>query len=134
MSLQKNFFYSSVLTVSKYLFPLVVYPYISRTLGVSNIGIVNFVDNIINYFIVVSMMGIMTVGVREIASNKDNKEQLSTTYISLLCLTAITTIVAIFVLLIAMYTVPTLTPYRVMLYIGIIKLLFNLFFIDCFYM
>ena len=133
MSLQKNFFYSSVLTVSKYLFPLVVYPYISRTLGVSNIGIVNFVDNIINYFIVVSMMGIMTVGVREIASNKDNKEQLSTTYISLLCLTAITTIVAIFVLLIAMYTVPTLTPYRDMLYIGIIKLIFNLFIIEWFY-
>ena len=51
MSLKNNFIYSSILTVSKYLFPLIVYPYISRTLGLSNIGIVNFIDNIINYFV-----------------------------------------------------------------------------------
>ena len=33
MSLRKNFIYSSILTVSTYLFPLLVYPYVSRVLG-----------------------------------------------------------------------------------------------------
>lgn len=134
MSLQKNFIYSSILTVSKYLFPLIVYPYISRTLGLSNIGIVNFVDNLVNYFVFISMMGITTVGVREIAASRDNQQHLSKTFMSLLSLTGIATLVAIIILLMSMYTVPTLFPYRDLLYVGIIKLIFNLFLMEWFFM
>ncbi len=133
MTLKKNFIYSSILTVSKYLFPLIIYPYISRTLGLSNIGIVNFVDNLINYFVFISMMGIATVGVREIAAVRNTKEQLSKTFSSLLFLTIITTLAAIAILWIAMYTVQMLMPYRDLLYVGIIKLVFNLFVIEWFY-
>lgn len=133
MSLKSNFIYNSILTVSTYLFPLLVYPYISRTLGLSNIGIVNFVDNIINYFLCISMMGIATVGVREIAAAREDKVQLSRTYISLLSLTAITTLVAIVALWIAMYTIPKLTPYQDLLYVGIVKLAFNMFLVEWFF-
>lgn len=134
MSLQKNFIYSSILTVSKYLFPLIVYPYVSRTLGLSNIGIVNFIDNLVNYFVIISMMGISTVGVREIAAVRSNKQQLSKTFVSLLALTGITTVIAIIVLWITMYTVPSLIPYQDLLYVGIIKLTFNLFLTEWFFM
>ena len=134
MGLQKNFIYSSILTVSKYLFPLIVYPYVSRTLGLSNIGIVNFIDNLVNYFVLISMMGITTVGIREIAAARDEKKRLSKTFISLLTLTAITTVIAIAVLWLAMYIVPKLTPYRDLLYVGLIKLVFNLFIMEWFFM
>ena len=134
MSLKSNFIYSSILTVSKYLFPLIVYPYVSRTLGLSNIGIVNFIDNLVNYFVIISMLGIATVGVREIAAVRNDKRQLSHTFISLLTLTAITTVIAIAVLWIAMYTVPSLMPYQDLLYVGIIKLAFNLFLMEWFFM
>ena len=134
MSLKGNFIYSSILTVSKYLFPLIVYPYVSRTLGLSNIGIVNFIDNLVNYFVLISMMGIATVGVREIAAVRSDKRQLSQTFISLLTLTAITTVIALFALWIAMYTVPSLIPYQDLLYVGIIKLTFNLFLMEWFFM
>lgn len=134
MSLQKNFVYSSILTVSKYLFPLIVYPYVSRTLGLSNIGIVNFVDNLVNYFVFISMMGITTVGVREIAAVRNNKQELSKTFVSLLSLTAITTLIAIAALWIAMYTVSALMPYQDLLYVGLIKLVFNLFLMEWFFM
>lgn len=134
MSLKKNFIYSSILTVSKYLFPLIVYPYVSRTLGLSNIGIVNFVDNLVNYFVFVSMMGISTVGVREIAAVRTDKKQLSKTFMSLLSLTTIMTVIAIVALWASMYTIPKLFPYRDMLYVGIVKLVFNLFLIEWFFM
>ena len=134
MSLQKNFIYSSILTVSKYLFPLIVYPYVSRTLGLSNIGIVNFVDNLVNYFVFISMMGITTVGVREIAAVRSNQQELSKTFVSLLSLTAITTLIAVAALWIAMYTVPALMPYQDLLYVGLIKLVFNLFLMEWFFM
>lgn len=133
MSLKKNFLYSSILTVSAYLFPLLVYPYISRVLGLSNIGIVNFVDNLINYFVLISMMGINTVGIREIAAAKADKKGLSKTFMSLLLLTVITTGLAIVVLLISMYTISTLFPYRDMLYVGIVKLFFNVFLLEWFF-
>ena len=134
MSLKKNFIYSSILTVSKYLFPLIVYPYVSRTLGLSSIGIVNFVDNLVNYFVYLSMMGITTVGIREVAAVRNDKATLSKTFLSLLSLTAITTVIAIIALLIAMYTIPTLIPHRDLLYIGIVKLVFNLFLMEWFFM
>lgn len=133
MSIKKNFLYSSILTVSAYLFPLLVYPYVSRVLGLSNIGIVNFVDNLINYFVLFSMMGIGTVGVREIASAKTNKEHLSKVFISLLSLTIITTLLASIVLLVSMYTIPTLFAYRDMLYVGLVKLVFNVFILEWFF-
>lgn len=134
MTLKTNFIYSSILTISQYLFPLIIYPYISRTLGLSNIGIVNFVDNLINYFVFISMMGIATVGVREIASVRDNRDKLSKTFSSLLCLTTVTTLIAIVVLWIAMYTIPMLMPYQDLLYVGIVKLAFNLFVMEWFLM
>ena len=73
MSVKKNFFYSSILTVANYLFPLLTYPYVSRVLGVSNIGICNFVDSIIQYFILFSTLGIVSVGIREIAGCRNNQ-------------------------------------------------------------
>ena len=134
MSLKKNFIYSTILTVSTYLFPLIVYPYVSRTLGLSNIGIVNFVDNLVNYFVFLSMMGITTVGVREIAAARSDQHKLSSTFMSLFSLTIITTLIAIAALWIAMYTVPKLAPFRDLLYVGIVKLVFNLFLIEWFFM
>lgn len=133
MSIKKNFLYSSILTVSTYLFPMLVYPYVSRVLGLSNIGIVNFVDNLINYFVLFSMMGIGTVGVREIATAKSDKIHLSKVFMSLLTLTIITTILAIITLLISMYTIPKLFEYRDMLYVGLVKLIFNVFLLEWFF-
>ena len=133
MSLQKNFIYSSILTTSTYVVSLVTYPYLSRTLGLSNIGIVNFIDNLVNYFVFFSMMGIMTVGVREIAATKNNSARLSKTFTSLLSLTGVSTLLAIIILWVAMYIIPTLFPYRDLLYIGLLKLIFNLFLMEWFF-
>ena len=76
-SIKKNFLYSSILTTANYIFPFLTYPYVSRVLGVNNIGICNFVDSIVNYFILFSMMGIGIVGIREIAKAKNEKKRLA---------------------------------------------------------
>ena len=49
MSIRGNLVYSALLTMSTYLVPLLVFPYISRVLGADGIGIVDTVDNIIDY-------------------------------------------------------------------------------------
>lgn len=133
MSIKKNILYSSVLTVSNFLFPLLVYPYISRVLGATNIGICNFVDSIINYFILFSMMGISTIGIREIAKTKGDDFQLSKTFSSLLMLNIISTVIVLIVLLFAVWLVPDLQKHREMMYIGALKLIFNCLLIEWFY-
>lgn len=133
MSIKRNILYSSILTVSNFLFPLLVYPYISRVLGATNIGICNFVDSIINYFILFSMMGISTIGIREIAKTKGDGFQLSKTFSSLLILNIISTVIVLIILLLAVWFVPDLQKHREMMYIGALKLIFNCLLIEWFY-
>lgn len=127
MSIKKNFAYNGILTVSNYLFPLLVYPYVSRVLGVTNIGICNYVDSVINYFILFSMMGISATGIREIAAHRDNRDKMDGVFTSLLCLNAIFTFVAALVLVGVIYCVPQFFEYRRLMWIGVVKLLGNLF-------
>ncbi len=127
MGVKRNFTYSSILTLSSYFFPLITYPYVSRILGVSGIGTVNFVDSIIEYAILISMMGISIVGIREIAAHKTDKARLSGTFSSLFVLNAASTAIAIGIVTVAMFTVPQLQPHKNLLSIGLCKLLMNLF-------
>ena len=120
-TLRKNVVYSSVLTVSGYLFSFLTFPYVTRVLGVSNIGICNFVDSIVQYFIFFSMMGITTLGIREVARTKSNEVQLTKTYSSLLTLNLIATIIAVTTLLIATYCVPQLRAHKYMFFVGAAK-------------
>ncbi len=133
MSIKRNFIYNGTLTVSGYVFTLLTYPYVSRVLGLSNVGIVNFVDGLVNYFILFAMMGVNTLGIREIAIVKSDREKLSRAFSSILLLNGITVLVAIIVLLISMYTVPQLIPHRDLLYIGVCKLISTLFLTEWFY-
>ena len=129
-SIKKNIFYSSILTVSGYLFPLLTFPYITRVLGVKNIGICNFVDSIVQYFIYFSMMGMMTVGIREIARAKGDRKLLSKTFSELLSLNLIATLIAVIILLICTMCIPQMSEHKSMFFIGAAKILANTLLIE----
>lgn len=133
MSITRNFLFSSVLTVSGYVFPIIVYPHVSRALGVNNLGICNFVDSIIDYFILVSMLGIATVGVREIAEARHDRTLLSRRCLSILLIGGTATVLALGALIACTYSIAALEPYKPLLLIGIIKLLGNFLLLDWFY-
>lgn len=52
-------------TVLSIIFPLLTLPYINRVLGIDNIGKINFTTSYINYFILISGLGIATYASRE---------------------------------------------------------------------
>lgn len=132
-SIKKNFLYSSFLTTANYIFPLLTFPYVTRVLGVENLGICNFVDSVVNYFILFSAMGINTVGLREIATCKGDKGKLGQTFSSLLMLNALFTILGIVLLLVLTFTVKELYEYKELMFFGAFKLLFNLLLVEWFY-
>lgn len=132
-SLKKNFIYNAILTMSGYIFPLMVYPYVSRVLGVANIGACNFVDSLVEYFTILSMMGMNTIGIREIAKCKNDQQKLDNVFSQLFSLNTLTTITAIIILIIATNIVPKFAPYKDLLYIGVGKLFFNYMLINWFF-
>ena len=133
-SVKRNFVYNGILTLSNYIFPLIVYPYVSRVLGVSNIGICNFVDSVVHWFILFSMMGMTILGNREMAAIGNDRERRSKAFSELIVLNLVTTFLAAAGLLVAMYTVPKLIVHQDLLYVGVVKLVFNLFLMEWFFM
>lgn len=131
-SIKKNFFYSSILTTANYIFPFITYPYVSRVLGVTNIGICNFVDSIINYFILFSMMGIGTIGIREIARCKD-KEERDRVFSSLFVLNTLSTTIVAVVLAVAVLCIPKLYGYKELMFFGALKLIGNYLLVEWLY-
>lgn len=133
MGIRKNVFFTSILTTSNYIFPLLVYPYVSRVLGVTNIGLCNFIDNIINYFILISMMGITIMGNRQIAADRASGLSLNKTFSSIFTLNAISTTIALGILICCTYTIPTLHENSRMMWYGAIRLVGNFMLIEWFY-
>lgn len=133
MGIKRNFIFSTILTASNYIFPFIIYPYVARVLGVNNIGIVNFVDGIVNYAMMLSLMGIAVVGVREIAKVKNDRAKLDATFTSLMVLLFFFTTAATVLLVGATMLVPDLEPYRPLLWIGVVKVWSNFLLIDWLY-
>lgn len=132
-SIKKNFGYNLILTFCNYLFPLLTYPYVSRVLGVDKIGICNFVDGIINYFVIFSAMGISIYGIREIAKCRDNAEHRNFVFSNLIVMNIGGTIVSLIVLIMATLWLPSFQSYKEFLWFGAVKLLFNMFLIEWFF-
>lgn len=66
-SIKKNFIYNVLNQVVQSLGPLVVTPYISRVLGVENIGLYSFAESIVSYFLLFAILGTATYGQRAIS-------------------------------------------------------------------
>lgn len=130
MGIGRNFIFSGILAVSNYVFPILVYPHVSRVLGVQNMGICNFVDSIIDYFVLFSMLGIGAVGIREIASCNGHKDRLNRVFSSIMTVGSVTTLIALVALIVSANVVPALAEYRKLLMFGVIKLVGNFLMLD----
>lgn len=133
MGVKKNFIYSLILTASNYIFPLIVYPYISRVLGVEGLGICNFADSIINYFILFSTIGVSIIGIREIAATKNDQKQLNTVYTSLIAHIVIPLVITCSIFVAAIFYIDKLNVFKEILFIGLGKIIGAAFLLDWFY-
>ena len=133
MGIKKNFAYSSVLTIAGYIFPLITFPYVSRILGVENIGICNFVDSTVQYFSILATLGITSVGIREISKVQGNKIETSKVFSSLLVLSLITTLLSISILLLLIWFIPQLAEHKELFYVGVSKILMSTLMVEWLY-
>ena len=72
-SLALNAFLNSLRSILNILFPLITFPYVSRKLTVDGMGIYNFSNSFISYFLLIAALGINTYAIREGAKYRNNK-------------------------------------------------------------
>ncbi|KAA0875738.1 oligosaccharide flippase family protein [Nitrincola tapanii] len=75
-----NFFSLSVLRGFQFLIPLITLPYLIRTIGIENFGLVNFALSLGLYFGAIIQFGFGVTATREIARNRDKKAKLEQIY------------------------------------------------------
>ena len=86
----KNFFYNISYQALVSVIPIILMPYLSRTLGVKSLGIYSYTNSVVLLFSTFGMLGLSTYSSREIAySNTKGQKELSKTFESLCILRAI---------------------------------------------
>ena len=132
-SIKENFAYKSLLTISTYLMNFVTFPYVARVLGVDGIGLVSFVDNAINYFLLFATMGVATLGVREIATIRNDAKKCNEIFANILGLNLLFTVATLVLYLLCVLSIDKFQQYEELFYIGSAKILFTAFLVEWFF-
>lgn len=102
-----NFTYLSILEIIGLLFPLISYPYVIRTVGADNYGVVVFCQAIIAYVVIIINFGYNVSATRKISENRTNVFKIREIYSSIvyqkLLIFAICLVSGLFVLIFLKY-------------------------------
>lgn len=73
----KNILFYTIKQISAIIFPMIVYPYVTRVLGVNNLGKVEYAKSLVQYFLLFAGLGISDYAIREGARIRDDKKLLN---------------------------------------------------------
>lgn len=110
-SLALNAFLNSFRSVLNILFPLITFPYISRKLSVDGIGIYNFSNSIVSYFLLIAALGVGTYAIREGAKYRDNKKKITQFSSEVFTINIVSTFFAYLLLFLCLIVIPKLHNY-----------------------
>ncbi|WP_270781610.1 flippase [Lactobacillus amylovorus] len=124
-SLGVNAFLNGLRSVLNLFFPLITFPYVSRVLSVPGIGIYNFSNTYISYFILIAGLGIATYAVREGAKYRENKDKINDFVSQIFSLNMIATVIAYLLLFASLIIFKNLRNYISCILIFSLQILFT---------
>lgn len=133
MDVRKNLLFNIINNISSILFPIITVPYVSRVLGVENIGIVGFSSTFSGYFCIIANMGIAIYGSREIAKLRDNKILRDKLFSELFKILLYSSSVSSLIYLFSIFLTPSLFNNREFLIISGLTLYLSAFSLDWFF-
>ena len=110
-SLGVNALLNSIRSILHILFPIITFPYVSRVLQVRGIGIYNFSNSIVSYFLLIAALGISTYAIREGAKLRDNKQKISKFVSEVFTINLCSTLISYFLLFLCLISFPKLHNY-----------------------
>jgi O-antigen/teichoic acid export membrane protein len=118
--LLENFSFLSVLQVSNLLIFLLIIPYLFRTLGKENYGLVVFAQTIALYFSIIVNFGFNVTATRDISINRDNKAKINEIISNVLTLKVLFFILSISILTILVLSIPLLSKHPQIFYFSMV--------------
>ena len=107
-SVKYNLIMNIILKVSAVLFPLITFPYVTRTLGAEGYGRVGFAISIVSYFALVASLGIPSYAVRKCAQKRDNPKELAKAVKELLIINTVSLCISYSALVFCVLYIPAL--------------------------
>lgn len=129
-SIKTNYLYNLIFQLLTIVIPIITTPYLSRVLGVNGIGISSYTLSIVSYFIIFGSIGIASYGQREIAMNRDDKENYSKVFWELFFLKSIVSLVS---LIAYIFLIMYVDKYNVIFSILVLNIFASIFDISWFY-
>ena len=124
-SLALNAFLNSLRSVLNILFPLITFPYVSRKLTVDGMGIYNFSNSFISYFLLIAALGINTYAIREGAKYRNNKVKITQFSSEIFTINICSTLIAYVLLFICLVLFSQLHVYLLCILIFSLQIIFN---------
>ena len=124
-SISKNAILNGIRQALNFLFPLITFPYISRTLSVESAGIYNFSNTYVNYFVLFAGLGISTYSIREGAKYRDDKKQFSMFSCQVFTINIVSTMIAYTALFVSLLMFENLDKYRLCITLFSIQIIFT---------
>lgn len=125
--LKKNILYNVLLTGSSLVLPFITFPYVTRILAPEGIGQVNFANSFIQYFVIISSLGIPFYGIREIAKVRDNVLFRSKILFELFAIKFICSLFAIVFYLLLIFNIAKFNDYLPYYLLGLGTIIINVF-------
>ncbi|MGL5702837.1 MAG: flippase [Cetobacterium sp.] len=135
MSVSKNYLYNVLLIISNTIFPIITFPYVSRVLMPEYLGKVYFVQGVVAYFVIVSVLGAPNYGIKELSKAKGIGDwiEFKKIFTELFLMTILSSIGSLIVLLIAVKSYDKFTKESLIFYIFSAQVLFECFHINHFF-
>jgi O-antigen/teichoic acid export membrane protein len=105
-SLTKNSIYYVVYNTLNILFPFLTGIYVSQVLFPNDIGTIRYAQNIAQYFVILSFLGIPTYGMREISKARDNRLEVNRIFSELYIINFISTVIFVLCYCILIFSIP----------------------------
>lgn len=124
-SVKLNFILNAIRIFLGAFFILITTPYVTRVLGVENLGKVDYVTSIIQYFILFTALGVPNYGIREIARTRDSEYERTKVVLELGIILVVTTIFGYIILFFLLNKISNFKQIKTLILIMSTWILFN---------
>lgn len=129
-SIKINSILNVIRTAMCVIYPLISFPYVSRVLSIESLGKVNYANSIVQYFILLAMLGTSTYATRECSYYREERDKLNDLASEIFTVNIVMTICAYIGLICLLFFSGSLKSYVILILFLSLSIAFNTMGID----
>lgn len=132
-SIKVNAVVNIIRVTSNLIFPILIFPYVSRVLGPDSLGKINFTTSTLNFFVLIASMGIPSYAVIVCSKHRQDEQRLKRTICELLYINLLLTVISYLLLGISILGIPKFQEYRGLLILNSMSIFFTVIGVEWLY-